>query len=134
MQFYDNAITLFFSKQLDWVADTVKVALLTSGYVFNPAHQYVSSLNLGSNGVGTPITLTGKTFVGRVADADDGTFVGLTGSPVVGLAAYKDTGNPATSPLIFYDDSAVGFPYVPNGTDTPIEWDNGDNKIFRVTG
>ena len=118
---------------VDLDSDTIKVALVTAGYTFNAAHQFYSSITPGSNVVGTPQTLASKTVAGGVFDAADATFTAVTGSQVVALVIYKDTGDNATSPLIaFIDSASAGLPVTPNGGNIVIAWDNGTNRIFKV--
>lgn len=40
---------------------------------------------------------------------------------------YKDTGNPSTSPVLFYLDSgpSVGLPFVTNGGALTVPWNDG---------
>ena len=44
----------------------------------------------------------------------------------------KDTGSAATSNVIACFQSATGLPVTPNGTDIPVTWDNGANKILAL--
>lgn len=118
----DNAI--------DLVANTIKVALLTSGYSYSAAHDFYN--DLGANVVGTDQTLANKTIALGVFDADDATWAGLTGSAVSYLAIYKDTGNAATSRLIAYFDTITGFPLTPSGADLTVRWSSGASRIFAL--
>jgi hypothetical protein len=71
--------------------------------------------------------------VDGVFDADDPTWVGLTGDAVYGAAIYKDTGVEATSQLIAYFDTITGVPFTPSGGDFTINWDNGASRIFSIS-
>lgn len=123
---------LSLNPSVDLDTDTIKVALVTSGYTFNAANQFYSDLTPGSNVVGTPQTLGSKTVTDGVFDAADVTFTAVTGSACNALVIYKDTGTPSTSPLIAYIDTATGLPVTPNGGNISIAWDNGTNRIFKV--
>jgi hypothetical protein len=129
---YDKGREAFLAGDLDWAVDTIKVQLVTSGYTFSAAHQFLSSIVVGSNGVGTAQTLTGKTVTSGVADADDVTFTAVTGSAVVAAVFYKDTGVAGTSPLIAYVNSGTNLPITPNGGDIELRFDSGANKIFKL--
>ena len=121
------------NPSIDLDTDTIKVAMVTSGYTFNAAHQFYSDLTPGSNVVGTPGTLASKTVANGVFDAADLTFTAVTGSAVAAYVIYKDTGVAGTSPLIaFYDTVSSGLPVTPNGGDIQIVWDNGTNRIFKI--
>lgn len=128
---YDLGRQAFLDADIDWSADTIKVALVDTGtYTFSQSHQYYSSVS--SAVVGTPQTLVSKTSTSGVADAADVTFSAVSGATVEALVIYKDTGNAATSPLIAYIDTATGLPVTPNGGDITIAWDSGANKIFKL--
>ena len=116
---------LEFTANNDLDGQTVKVALVTAGYTYSGANQYYSSVS--ASVVGTPQTLGNKTFTDGVFDADDVTFLAVSGSQVVSLVIYIDTGNPATSPLVaFIDTGVTNLPVLPNGGDITI--------TFNATG
>lgn len=113
---------LEFTTNNNLSSGTVKVALVTAGYTYSSANQYYSSVS--SSVVGTPQTLTSKTFTNGVFDAADVTFTAVSGSQVVSLVIYIDTGSAATSPLVaFLDTGITNLPVTPNGGDISIQWD-----------
>lgn len=120
------------SPSVDLDSDVIKVALInTAAYTFSPTHQFLSSVSAGI--VGTPQTLTSVTVTDGVFDAADTIFPSVTGSVVSAILFFKDTGIPATSPLIAYFDTGISnFPFTPNGGGLTIVWDDGANKIFRI--
>jgi len=68
-----------------------------------------------------------------VLDAADVTFATVgSGSTVIGVILYKDTGVAATSALLAYIDTISGFPLATSGGDIVVQWDNGANKIFAL--
>ena len=77
-------------------AGTVKVALIDTGvYTYSAAHQFWSSASAAS--VGTPQTLSGKTFTNGVFDSSTNpTFTAVTGNSVEALIIYIDTGTAGT--------------------------------------
>ena len=112
---------LEFTANNDLDGQTVKVALVTAGYTYSAANQYYSSVS--GSALGTPQTLNNKTFTDGVFDADDVTFTAVTGSQVVSLVIFIDTGNAATSPLVaFIDTGVTNLPVTPNGGDISITW------------
>jgi hypothetical protein len=128
---YDKARTAFAVAQLNWTSDTIKVALVTSGYTVNlSTHQYVS--DLGANIVARSTLLLTPTVTAGIVDAADITIPAVTGSTIAYLVIYKDTGNDASSPLIAYLDTVTGLPMAPAGGDIIISWDNTTNKIFKL--
>ena len=127
---YDLGRKAFLDADIDYLVDTIKVALVDTGtYTFSQAHQFYSSV---SGVVGTPGTLATKTSTAGVADADDITFTSVSGNSVEALVIYKDTGVAGTSPLIAYIDTATGLPVTPNGGDITIQWDSAASKIFKL--
>ena len=112
---------LEFTANNDLDGQTVKVALVTSGYTYSSSDQYYSSVT--ASVVGTPQTLGSKTFTNGVFDAADVLYTSVTGSQVVSLVIYIDTGNAATSPLVaFIDTGVTNLPVTPNGGDIAIAW------------
>lgn len=113
---------LQFTANNNLSAGTVKVALIDTGtYTYSAAHQFWTSASAAS--IGTPQTLTTKTFTNGVFDADNSTFTAVTGASVEALIIYIDTGTAGTSPLVAYIDTSVtGLPVTPNGGDITITW------------
>ena len=112
---------LQFTANNNLSAGTVKVALVTAGYTYSAANQFYSSVS--ASVVGTPQTIGSKTFTDGVFDGGNVTFTAVTGSQVVALVLYIDTGSAATSPLVaFLDTSITNLPVTPNGGDITITW------------
>jgi hypothetical protein len=125
---YDTGRNAFLNGLIDWVNDTVKVALVGSGYVANMAADQFFSTVTGV--IGTPIALTNKTSSAGVADADDVTSAALTtGSTITQIVIYKDTGTAGTSQLIARED-VTSTPT--NGGTISLTWDSGASKIFKL--
>ena len=113
-------------------SDTIRAALVTSTYTPNSAtDQFLSTASAGV--VGTPVSLASKVVTSGVLDAADVTFATVgSGSTVIGVILYKDTGVAATSPLLAYIDTISGFPLATSGGDIVVQWDNGANKVFAL--
>jgi hypothetical protein len=112
---------------------TVKTRLVrVSAYTFAQAHQFATSLPAA---IVTDVTLGSKTVNGAGSDpgcfdAGDATFVSVpAGAAIDALVAFKDTGTPATSPLLWYID---GFTVTPNGGDITIQWQNSNPFIAKL--
>lgn len=79
--------------------------------------------------------LVNKTAASGIADADD-TVVAAVGSAgsatAVAVILVNRTAASNTSLLGAYIDTATGLPFLPNGADVPVAWDNGANKIFAL--
>lgn len=95
---------------VDFDTDTIKVMIVTSAYTYNAAHDFVDDVSAnqvsGSNYTAGGTQVAGVTFA---LDGDNTEFIhnditwaqhasGFSNGRV--FIWYKDTGNPATSPLI----------------------------------
>lgn len=128
--FYPKGAQKVLGAQIDFSANNISAALVPSGYTYSVAHEFLSEIG---GLVGAPVALANKDITGGVFDADDLDFGALaSGSVVKALAIYKDTGAPATSPLLFYLDVVTGFPFATNGGGVSIPWSNSVAKIFSL--
>ncbi len=104
---------------VDYDLDTIKVMIVTSGYIYNAAHDFVDDVS-ASQVSGTNYTAGGATCAGVTfaLDGDNAEFIhndiswlqsgaGFTNGRV--FIWYKDTGNPATSPLIMRMTEGADF-------------------------
>lgn len=130
---YDKGREAFLNGGINWGADTIKAVLVDAADYTRDlaAHQFLSDIPAGAR-VATSAALTGKTSTAGVADAADVTFTTVTGDQAEYIVLFKDTTNPATSPLIACIDTATGLPVTPGGGDITVTWDNGANKIFKL--
>jgi 3-mercaptopyruvate sulfurtransferase SseA len=123
------------NADIDWLLDSIKVALIdlndyTPDY---DADEFLADIP-GAAIVATSASLTGKTNVLGVLDADDVVLAAVTGDQSEAVLIYQDTGVGATSRLLWlYDSPGVpGLPITPNGTAITITWNNGPNKIVNT--
>ncbi len=125
---YDTGRDAFANGGINWTSDTIKVALVGSGYTANMAtDQFFSSI---TSVIGTPIALTSKSTAAGVVNAANVTSGALaTGSTVTQIVIYKDTGTATTSQLIARED-VTSTPT--NGGTITIQWDTAANKIFKL--
>ena len=124
---YPKALEQMLQGGID-MTGTVKAALVSAGYTYSAGHQYYNAAS--SYAVGTPQTLTGKTFSLGIFNADDPTFSALTGSVVVAIVIYIDTGLDSTSPLVAFISQATGLPFTPSGGSATIPWNA--SGIFQL--
>lgn len=107
---------------VDLIASNVKVVVLDlADYVYDDTHEFLSSIPAVAR-VATSPNLTGKTL-SDAADFDsaDPILPGVTGDDFEALAMYVDTGNEATSKLVFFQDTGIaGAPLTPDGSDVKI--------------
>jgi hypothetical protein len=101
----------------------IKVALLAASHGYLDSKTFISELTT-ANIVIRSGNLAGKTFTGRTFDADDISIANVTGSQVVALLIYVDTGSDATSRMVaFFDTGVGGLPVTPNGGAINLTWD-----------
>lgn len=130
---YTLAKQAFLSAQINWPTDTIKAALVSAGYTpVIATDQYLSAIPSGAI-IATTAAFTGATDTAGVANANNVTFTAVGGTTVGKyIVIYKDTGSPATSPLIALIDTATGLPVTPNGGDITVAFDTGPAKIFSL--
>lgn len=133
---YPTSLKKMIDGDIDFLADTIKVALLQSSYTYSAAHEFADDLtNEVSGGSYARQTLAGK------ASALDGTEAVFTADASVWEAVtltarfaviYKDTGDDATSPLIALID--FGGNQSVSAQDFTLKWDgeDEDGEIFRM--
>lgn len=128
---YAKGIEKVLTGSIDYITDTIKVRLVKNTYAQDLAtDEFISSVTAITGT--TDQTLTGKSVTGGLLDADDVTFTAVpAGETSEGVVIYKDTGNPATSPVLHYVDTITGFPLATNGGNITIQWSNGAAKIWK---
>lgn len=115
---------------INWMTDTLKAVLLPSTYVYDAAHAFLA--DVGTT-IATAQTLAGKSVTNGVFDADDVDYGAIaSGSTIGSVAIYKDTGSPATSPLLLHVTDVVGVPLSTNGSGVQVSWSNGSAKIISL--
>jgi hypothetical protein len=127
---YPKGAEKILSADINFVDDTIKVALLPSGYTYSAAHEFLD--DLGTT-LGTAQTLANKSITGGAFGADAITFTTVaSGSTYKAVALYQDTGTAGTSPLLAYIDTITGFPGSTNGGNQAVTWPTTGSKIFKL--
>ena len=129
---YDAGRKAFLDGDIDWLVDTIKIALLATTHT--PALTTHDNWDdVSADQIGSSVTLGTKTSTAGVADAADATFTAVTGAECSYICIYKDTGTPSTSKLIaLLDTDVTGLPVTPNGGDIEVQWAETANKIFKL--
>jgi hypothetical protein len=132
---FDKGRESFLRGEISWNNDDIK-AVLVNHSVDIPnisTDQFLSDIDAGAQ-VAISNSLTGKTTINGVADADDINFPVVSGPPVQSMVTYQNTGNAATSRLIAYNDTlgTGNFPITPNGGQIILTVDNGPDKLFKL--
>ena len=106
-------------------AVVVKLILVDlADYVYNDAHEFLSAVSAGARVAISP-ALTAKTISDlAVFDSADLDIPGVTGDQFEAIIGFIDTGNEATSRLIWFQDSNItGLPLTPNGQGVKVTVD-----------
>ncbi len=122
------------SEPIDLTANTIK-AILVAGASYSPNFSTDRFLSIIPGGaiLSTSSALATKSLTLGVFDADDVTFVAVTGgSTGTYVILYKDTGVAATSALICAFDTGVNFPISTNGSDITVQWPSSAGKILTL--
>lgn len=129
---YTKAKEKLMQGQLNLLTDDIRVAIVSNAYVQSmTTDEFLSEVD--DHILGTPMVLTGRSITGGAFDGDNLNFTGIAlGATTEGVVIYKHTGDPATSPLIFYADQIQGFPLTTSGAAVEIVWDDGDYKIVKL--
>jgi len=117
---------------VDFLTDTIKIVLCTSGYTYSTSHDFLDDISAG-NRVATSSALASKTTTDGAFDAADVTFTALTGSTVARWVLFKDTGTESTSALIAYFDTVSGggaLSFTPSGGNFTLSF--GASGIFTI--
>lgn len=105
------------------LSHTIKAVLIDTATVAPDVavHDFYNDISAAK--VGDPIALANKDITDGVFDADDVTFPTVSDPSAEAIVIYKDSGDPATSPLIAILDTGVtGLPVTPSGGDILIGW------------
>lgn len=129
---YTKAKEKILQGQINLLTDDIRVAIVSNAYIQSmTTDEFLSSVE--AHILGTPMALTTRSIAGGAFDGDDLNFTGIaSGATTEGVVIYKHTGDPATSPLVFYADQVQGFPMLTSGAVIEVRWDDGAYKIFSL--
>jgi hypothetical protein len=100
---------------------TVKLAMLADSYTPSDAHDFFDDVS--ASVIGTPVTLTSKTFTNGVFNAVVPNYDGdeLDTEDVGFMQIFIDTGTPSTSRLVYlFDGDEAQLPFTGLGADQPV--------------
>ncbi len=128
---------LFFDQigvePINLLANNIKAILVSNTYTPNFSTDEFLSIIPGGAILSTSTNLASKTLALGIFDADDVTFVAVTGgSTGTYINLYKDTGVAGTSRLICSFDTGINLPVSTNGGDIVVQWPSGAGKIFTL--
>lgn len=129
---YPLGLDKFVSGQISWTSDTIKLAAVDSTYTYSAVHEFYDAVSPST--LGTVQTITGRAVLtGGVLDGDSVNYPGvILGETVTGLVIYKDTGNTATSPLLFFmdtNDDGTTISRAGDGSTIVVLWSSTAQRI-----
>lgn len=129
---YRKGAQRILSGSINLAGDDIVALLMKNTYVASmSADEFVAQIN--AHQLGAAVSLAGKTVLDGAFDAADPTFAAIAaGDTALAVVLAKNTGDPATSPLVAFIDVLTGFPFATNGGDIVIQWNNGATKIFSL--
>lgn len=136
--YFTPGIEGYLKGEIDFDTAVFKAAFVR-GYVFNAAHKFVSDVT-GAGGTlnGTSAALA-LTVTGGTVDAADTTVTTVASAVDHGILVYQASAvgggadvSASAQRVVVYLDTGAGLPIQPGSGATPITWDNGTNKIFKV--
>lgn len=129
---YGKGAQHFANGDISWGSNTIKVALVNSGYT--PAYttdEFFSVAVAGGNITSAGVTLGTKTNVLGKLSAANTTWTAVTGSQVIYLTCYVGGTAGSGDFLLFGIDTGTNLPVTPNGGDILATW-NGTNGIATL--
>ena len=129
---YTKAKEKIWQGQINVLTDDIRVAVVANTYIQSmTTDEFLAEVD--DHILGTPMALTNRSVTGGAFDGDDLNFTGIAaGATTEGVVIYKHTGDPATSPLIFYADQVQGFPMLTSGAVIEVRWGDGAYKIVSL--
>ena len=130
---FDKGRSKFLDGLIGWSSADIKVTLVDNATytASQSADEFYDDIP-GGELVAVSSNLGSKTSTAGVADAADVVLSSVTGDICEYIIGWKDTTDPATSPLIFKIDDYAGLPVTPNGGNITIAWPSDSNKIFKL--
>lgn len=130
---YNNARYLFATGALNWKTAALNAALVTAAYGPLPTHVNLSDVTGGAMLV-RDLVLTGKdvTPQGIVFGVIPTVHAFLNVTPVIAVLFYVKGSDDAHSPLVYYSGGGFGFPFLPQGFDYTIAFDQVNGGFFQV--
>jgi hypothetical protein len=136
---YPLAAEGFIAGEIDLDTAVVKAAFVR-GYTYSASHKFVSDVTTAGGTLnGTSAALSSKTVSSGVFDAADTTASTTASAVDHGILVFQssavgggaDVASSAQRVIAWYD-TGTGLPIQPGTGSTPITWDNGTNKIFKI--
>lgn len=128
---YDTARLALNTAQINLSGVTIGAALVSASYSPQPStDQFLSQVPAGA--------IVAQQDLSTPALSPAGALQGflqfnalISPSPIVALLLYIDTGDPSTSQLLYYSSGGPGFPFVAQGFNYVIGFDQNNGGYFQ---
>lgn len=130
---YDHGMLLVGTAQINLKTAVIKAALVSAAYSASKS----SDQNL-SDIPGSAILIKSARLTGTdiVAGVFKGTIPELNAllltAVTAGLVLYQEGGSDATSPLLYYSNDGIGFPFTASGINYFIGYDQANGGWFQL--
>ena len=130
---YGKGREKFLLGQISWATDTITAVFVTAAYTPNfTTDEFLADINVSAR-VAASDPLDSKTTTGGWTGASEIVWQAFTGAACAAYVFIKDTGDPATSPLIAYINSGVSnLPLDPANVKVTMLPDPTSNGFFRL--
>lgn len=129
---YATARLALNSAQIDLASATVGAALVSGGYSPNPnTDQFLSAIDPTTILAQADLTDSGLGPAGQFFGTIPQFMALLSVPPVVAVVLYVDTGDPTTSQLLYYSSTGPGFPFLPQGFNYVVGYDQTQGGFFQ---
>lgn len=130
---YYSASVAFGTKQINWLTDNIGALLVGAGYSPSQAHdQFVSDIPsqaiVARSGQMGSMAISAGVCKGLLPQFSSLVSV----QQVTALVLYQNTGLDATSQLIYYSDEGFGFPFLPQGLNYFVTYDQANGGWFQL--
>lgn len=128
---YNSARAKFSTAQIDWPIETVKCVLLNGAYAPSVQDNFLSDVPNGAIMATRTMTGLGQTngiCFGVIPEFD----AFLSPSQCIAMLLYIDSGDPTTSQLVYYSADGFGFPFIPQGFNYAVSFDQTAGGYFQV--
>jgi hypothetical protein len=118
---YDHGLNEIAQGNVALGTDSLLMVAVDAGYTVDlSAHQNLDDIPSAAR-IAT-VNLSGESFPDNdgALDVADPTFSSVTGDDITQVVVCKDTGDEATSTLLWHYDSSADFPITPNGGDISV--------------
>jgi hypothetical protein len=128
---YNSARESFATGALTWDGSEIHCALVNATY--GPTLQDVFLSDIPDGAIMADATLTALASDSGICSGQIPEFDAfISDTPCIAMVLYANSGDPSTSQLIYYSSDGVGFPFLPQGFNYAVGFDQTALGFFQV--